>query len=115
MAKIYFKREHHEAQADGETDLRRVAQEAGVEIYGGLDRVLNCRGRGLCGTCKVRVPQQEVLSERTRAEKSKIPVSDPTVRLACQAFAFDDCDVQTFPRVRQSWMEHKCYQHLVEE
>jgi ferredoxin len=115
MPKIYFSREFVEVESEAERDLRTIAQENGIQIYPGLQKALNCRGRGLCGTCKVRVKQQEVLSERTPAEQFKIPPTDPTVRLACQTFVYGDCEVRTFPRVRQGWMEHKVYKHLVEE
>ena len=115
MPKLYFKREHVEVEAPADKDLRSVALENNVQLYPGIQKYLNCRGRGLCGTCKVRVSSQDVVSERTAAEKAKIPASDPTVRLACQTFAFGDCDVVSFPRVRQSWMDHSCYQHLIEE
>ena len=115
MSRIYFNREHQEVEGNDQLDLREIALENGVELYSGLHRLLNCRGRGLCGTCKVRVTPQSVLSEATKAETMKIPATDETVRLACQTFAFDNCEVRTFPRVRQAWMDHPCYQHLVEE
>jgi hypothetical protein len=63
----------------------------------------------------VRIRNQDVLSEKTGAEKLQIPATDPTVRLACQTFVFADTEVQTFPRVRGAWMDHACYQHLIEE
>lgn len=115
MPKLYFSNEHQEVEASSDVDLRRVAIENGVELYPGVQKFLNCRGRGHCGTCKVRVRNQAALSVKTGAETSKIPQTDPTVRLACQTFAFEDCEVQTFPRVRQSWMDHACYQHLIQE
>ena len=120
MPKIYFSREFKEVEVspgpDGAPrDLRALAAEQGIEIYAGMAKLLNCRGRGLCGTCKVRVKPQEVLSPKTTAEVAKLPATDPTVRLACQTFVFGDCEVQTYPRPRQGWMEHKVYQHLIEE
>ena len=115
MPKLYFSREFKEIEVPEGRDLRTLAAENGIEIYAGLNQLVNCRGRGLCGTCKVRVKPQEVLSPRTKAEIAKLPATDPTVRLACQTFAYGDCEVQTFPRPRQGWMEHKCYQHLIED
>jgi len=116
MAKIYFSREFKDVEIEpGAADLRTVAAREGVEIYRGLHKYLNCRGRGLCGTCLVRVEEQDVLSERTGAELRKIPATDPTARLACQTYAYGDCTVKTYPRVRQGWMEHKVYQHLAED
>lgn len=115
MPKLYYSREFKEITADEGRDLRTIAAENGIQIYGGLHQLLNCRGRGLCGTCKVRVKPQSVCSPRTGAELAKLPQTDDTVRLACQVFVFGDAEVQTFPRPRQGWMEHKVYQHLVEE
>ena len=115
MPKLYFSREFKEIEVPEGHDLRKLAAEHGIDLYAGLDKLLNCRGRGLCGTCKVRVKPQSAVSEKTPAEVAKLPATDDTVRLACQTFAFGDCEVQTFPRARQGWMEHRCYQHLLEE
>src|SRR5262245_57952176 len=98
MPKIYFSREFKEIEAPEGANLRELAAEQGIQIYAGLNQYLNCRGKGLCGTCKVRVKPQEVCSERTAAEVRKLPATDPTVRLGCQTFVFGDCEVQTFPR-----------------
>lgn len=115
MPKLYFSREFKEFQVAEGQDLRTVAIEQGVQLYAGMHQLLNCRGKGLCGTCKVRVKPQDVCSEKTGAEIAKLPATDATVRLACQTFVYGDCEVQTFPRPRQGWMEHKAYQHLIEE
>ena len=115
MPKIYFSREFKEIETTEGQDLRTIAAQNGIPIYAGLQQLLNCRGRKLCGTCKVRVKPQEILSARTKAEIAKLPQTDPTVRLACQTFVYSKCEVQTFPRPRQGWMEHKVYQHLIEE
>ena len=36
-------------------NLRRVLLESGFDVYGSVSRVANCGGRGLCGTCGVRL------------------------------------------------------------
>ncbi len=115
MAKIYFSREFREVEVEEGEDLRSIALRHGINLYPGMLKYLNCRGRGFCGTCRVRVHNQEVASEPTKVEKAKIPQTDPSVRLACQCFVYGDCEVQSFPRVKQGWMQHKVYQHLVEE
>jgi ferredoxin len=115
MPKLYFSREFKEIEVAEGQDLRTIAAEHKIPIYAGLAQFLNCRGRGLCGTCKVRVKPQQVLSERTKAEIAKLPQTDPTIRLGCQTYVYGNCEVQTYPRPRQGWMEHKCYQHLIEE
>jgi ferredoxin len=35
--------------------LRDVLRSNGVDVYGSVSRVTNCGGRGLCGTCGVRI------------------------------------------------------------
>lgn len=35
--------------------LRDVLRSHGFDVYGSVSRVANCGGRGLCGTCGVRV------------------------------------------------------------
>ena len=56
-----------------------------------------------------------MLSERTKAEIAKLLQTDPMIRLGCQTYVYGNCEVQTYSRPRQGWMEHKCYQHLIEE
>jgi ferredoxin len=36
-------------------NLRRVLLDHGFDVYGSVSRVANCGGRGLCGTCGVRL------------------------------------------------------------
>jgi ferredoxin len=35
-------------------NLRRALLDAGFDVYGPVSRVVNCGGRGRCGTCGVR-------------------------------------------------------------
>ncbi len=37
------------------TVLRDALLEHGFEVYGSVSRVANCGGRGICGTCGVRI------------------------------------------------------------
>jgi ferredoxin len=55
MPKVVFVNEKQEIEVPEGSNLRLEARKAGIEIYKGLDRVLNCRGLGMCGTCKVLV------------------------------------------------------------
>ena len=36
-----------------------------IDLYAFPDSLLNCHGRGLCGTCRVQVDDHRALSERT--------------------------------------------------
>ena len=75
-------------ERDGETtlavergrNLREVLLEHGFEVYGRVSRVANCGGRGLCGTCGVRLedgPEPEHWHDRA-AERWGYP------RLSCR-------------------------------
>jgi ferredoxin len=55
MPKVVFVNEKKEIEVPEGANLREEARKAGIEIYKGLDRYLNCRGLGLCGTCRVLV------------------------------------------------------------
>ena len=55
MPVIRFKREHLSVDVPDGANLRQVALDNGIEVYQGLDIVANCRGRGLCGTCRVEI------------------------------------------------------------
>ncbi len=39
------------------TVLRDALCEHGFSVYGSISRVANCGGRGLCGTCGVRIEE----------------------------------------------------------
>jgi ferredoxin len=55
MPKVVFVNEKKEIEVPEGANLREEARKAGIQIYRGLDRFLNCRGLGLCGTCRVLV------------------------------------------------------------
>ena len=104
MPKVVFANEKTEIEVAAGSNLRQEARKAGVEIYEGLTRYLNCRGLGLCGTCRVLVKKgMENLSPRGRLERftlfrmlSTIGHEDE-IRLACQAKVHGDCTVETRP------------------
>lgn len=74
------------------SNLRRVALGAGVPLYNGLAKLVNCRGAGTCGTCRVHVEPAEALTPPTAREKVR-GCTGP-VRLACQVqIASDRHDV----------------------
>jgi ferredoxin len=55
MPKVTFVKEKVEIEVPDGANLRQAARAAGIQVYQGLDRILNCRGLGLCGTCRVLV------------------------------------------------------------
>ncbi len=69
MPKITFVNDKKEIEVLAGANLREEALKAGVEVYSGLDKYLNCRGHGLCGTCRVLV---KAGMERARQQGKRI-------------------------------------------
>ena len=106
MPKVTFisGKDKKEVEVAEGANLRQEALKAGVSVYAGLHRYLNCRGLGLCGTCRVLVKQgMENLSPKTRRERFKLALSLATIghenemRLSCQTRVNGDCTVELTP------------------
>lgn len=78
-------------------NLREALLDAGVTVYPFVFALLNCRGRGLCGTCRVKVTAgEDNLTPRTAAELRKLR-KRPDLRLSCQIAVQGDCAIRTLP------------------
>jgi ferredoxin len=108
MPKVVFVNEKKEIEVPAGANLRQEALKAGIDVYGGLARYLNCRGNGLCGTCRVLVKKgMDNLSPRTFIERLNFnthPASmmyfighEDDMRLSCQVQVNGDCTVETRP------------------
>ncbi len=97
------------------TNLRLLALENKIDLYPFPANLLNCRGRGLCGTCRVKVDDHRALSPRTWAEEKKVAWEGKNYRLACQAQVWGDVAVITNPRKIAGWMDHPTYARMKEE
>jgi ferredoxin len=68
------------------SNLRMVLVRARLPLYNDAAQGLNCRGRGVCGTCAVRI--EGPVSEPTAAERLRLRLPphdvDSGLRLACQ-------------------------------
>jgi ferredoxin len=113
MPKVTFVTEKKEIEVESGANLREAARKAGIPIYKGLDRYLNCRGFGLCGTCKVLVKKgMENLSPKSFMERFNFNAHPLTMfarighedemRLACQVTVNGDCTIQTTPEFNLS-------------
>src|SRR5947209_2772084 len=70
MPKVTFVKEKLELEVPQGANLREEAMKAGLEVYTGVNRYLNCFGHGTCGTCKVAVKKgAENLSPKGVMEK----------------------------------------------
>jgi ferredoxin len=108
MPKVVIVNEKKEIDVPAGANLRQEARKAGVEVYPGISRILNCQGNGLCGTCKVLVKKgMENLSPRTLIEKFTMNTHfwtmlaaighEDELRLSCQAKVNGDCEIETKP------------------
>jgi ferredoxin len=76
-------------------NLRVVLLRARLPLYTRVAEALHCRGRGMCGTCAVRV--EGPVSEPTSAElrRLRMPPHSPDsgLRLACQCSVLGDVTI----------------------
>jgi ferredoxin len=108
MPKVVFVNEKKEIEVPQGANLRKAARDAGIEVYGTVESYLNCRGNGLCGTCRVLVKAgMENLNAKTLMERINLsahPVSllysighEKEIRLSCQVQVNGDCTIETHP------------------
>ena len=113
MPKVVLVNEKKEIEVEQGANLRKAARAQGIEIYKGLAKALNCRGFGLCGTCRVYVKRgMENLTPKTLAEWININFHPMTMmaaighenelRLACQVCVNGDCTIETHADVNWS-------------
>jgi ferredoxin len=107
MAVVTFHREHRSIEVEPDTNLRKFMLKVGVTPYRGLNRLLNCRGHNLCGTCALEVVDSKGASPRGQDEESTLVgnlaiarVVEKNIRLSCQTMVIGDMVVKTHP-VRQ--------------
>jgi ferredoxin len=104
MPKVTFLKEKQEIDVPQGANLRKEAIKAGINLYPGIHRFLNCHGFAQCGSCRVLVKKgMENLSSKGLLERFRLALSLATVghenemRLACQAQVLGDCAVETKP------------------
>lgn len=115
MPTVTFVNEKKSIEVPAGANLRREAIKAGVQLYWGPHKLLNCRGLGLCASCRVVVRKGiENCSRQGAFEKFVMgPPMHPllffarigneqTLRLACQLRVNGDIDVETTPPIRNS-------------
>ena len=113
MPKVSIANEKKEIEVPAGAVLRDELRKAGVPVYKGLDNYLNCRGFGLCGTCKVLVKKgMENLNPISGMEKVNLSFHPMTVfarigheeemRLSCQVKVNGDCTIETTPALNLS-------------
>jgi ferredoxin len=104
MPVVNFVNEKKQVQCPEGANLRKVAKEAGIQLYPMPAKYVNCMGMGTCGTCRVLVTKGMAnaapmgLREKVRMKFSFAFIgNEDTMRLACQTTVNGDMDVQTQP------------------
>jgi len=100
MPLVFFERQGKTIKANAGWNLRRLAKKNGMTPYHGFDKVINCRGQGLCGTCKVEIFTSNPydVNPRTAMEENKLKkFSNPNLRLSCQVVVHGNIRVKTYP------------------
>src|SRR5262245_1542076 len=108
MPKVTIANEKKEIEVEVGANLRKALRMAGIEVYSGIDKYINCRGLGLCGTCRVLVKKgMENLSKKTFMEKFTFTLNpkasfavigqEDESRLSCQCTVEGDCTVEVRP------------------
>jgi len=102
---VKFEREGRSIEVPKGANLRKSALKAGINVYKGINQILNCQGHGLCGTCRVEIIQGDKnVNSKTPMEewvlKGKFLIAHkvkPNLRLSCQVTVEDDIVVLTMP------------------
>lgn len=88
MPNVTFVNWNQTIRAGALANVRTIARLAGISLYNGPAKLLNCRGAGTCGTCRVVIEPAEGVTPPTRREKLR-GCTGP-YRLACQAVVASD-------------------------
>ena len=120
MPVIKFIKEKKEIEVPKGTNLRAASLNAGINVHQGINgvgasanRFFNCKGFGMCGTCRVRILKgMENTNTMGAVEKFrfKFPGPDPlpclaylgneeTMRLSCKTIVNGDIEVETGPEL----------------
>jgi ferredoxin len=109
MPKVKFIKEKTEIEVPEGANLRLEARKAGIQVYPGVHKYLNCMGMGQCGTCKVLIKKgMENTGAKTFMEKLTLLRMFSTIgneaemRLSCQCTVKGDIEVETQPALNWS-------------
>jgi ferredoxin len=112
MPVVYFVKQQRAVECPVGANLRDVARDNDIQIYVFPYNLANCRGNGLCGSCRVRVDNPRALASRTPSDERKCGWEGDQFRLACQTKVLADISVVTNPRKVLAWTNHPTYQWM---
>ncbi len=93
------------------SNLRKVLLKEGFPLYQGKDKLLNCLGNGLCGTCRIEIVDGKNAPPMTPLEESALTGLAPfygrlapkNVRLACRIAVTKDLTLKPAPAIAIDW------------
>jgi len=94
MLEVQFEDQNRIFKVEPGSNLREAAIQNKLSVYSHIFKILNCRGRGLCTSCKVEIVSGKV-DPRNEVEKDKLKDKPPEIRLACQLTVNDNLVVRT--------------------
>ncbi len=97
MLEVTFEKQNRTLKVEPGANLREAAIAAKLGIYAHIFKLLNCRGRGLCATCRVEIVSGQA-PERNEVENKNLARAlkkNPNLRLACQIPVKDNLVVRT--------------------
>ena len=97
MLEIKFEVQNKTIEVEPGVNLRESAIAEKIGIYAHIFKLLNCRGRGLCTTCRVEIVSGEVAPRNDVETKNlaKPLKKNPNLRLACQITVDDNLVVRS--------------------
>ena len=108
MPQVTFVKEKKTIDVPEGANLRTAARKAGVQLYKGFHRYVNCLGNGVCGSCRVYVKDgKDNVSDPGMVEKFTTKFGgnpeaffayvghEDEMRLACQCKVEGDIKVET--------------------
>jgi ferredoxin len=106
MPVVEFVKEGKRYDVPPGTNLRKFALKCQIPLYKGINRLVNCRGHRLCGTCRVELLDGKGIPVRTPAEEGTLVGKflrakklTPSLRLSCQVTVNADVKVVTRPSI----------------
>lgn len=108
MPTVTFKKEKKTIEVPEGSNLRKEARKAGIEVYPGLYKIFNCRGMGLCCSCRVYIKDGiQNVSKQGFWERLHLFLNpfgffsrlghEEDLRLSCQTKVIGDIEVETQP------------------
>ena len=94
MLEVQFENQNRTIKVEPGANLREAAIKNKLSVYPHIRKILNCRGRGLCTSCRVEIVSGKV-DPRNDVENEKLAKKSSNIRLACQVTVNDNLVVRT--------------------